>query len=100
MRNNITGGVVAVLAVVVLFLAYLSHAANADAQVVEHSLGDSNELLARRSDRNASRGAIEQPDAEHVLDAFDGSGQRGLRSSQKRSGGDEAVVFRYGENGV
>ena len=80
-----------------LFLADLPHAADADAQIVEHALRDGHEFLTRRRYRNAPRAAIEQPDAENILDALDSSGQSGLRSFQKRGCGDEAVILSYGE---
>ena len=42
-----------------LFLADLSHAADADAQVIQHALRNGHKFLARCSDGNASCAAIE-----------------------------------------
>jgi hypothetical protein len=81
-----------------LFLADLSHAADADAQVIQHALRNGHKFPPRCSDRNASCAAIEQPDAENILDAHDGSGQRRLRGFQKGGGSDEAVVLSHSEN--
>jgi len=42
-----------------VFLADLSHAANADAQVIQHALCNGHKFLARCSDRNAPCAAVE-----------------------------------------
>src|SRR4029453_14553550 len=42
-----------------LFLADLTHAADADTQVIEHTLSDGHEFLTRRSDCDAPRASVE-----------------------------------------
>jgi hypothetical protein len=83
-----------------LLAADLAHAGDADAQVVEHALGDGDEFLAGRRDGDPPRAAVEQPHPEHVLDALDGSRQGRLGGLQNRGGGDEAVVLCHGEDRV
>src|SRR5215813_9248594 len=81
-----------------LFLANLAHAADTDAQVIQHALRDGYKFLARCSDRNTPCAAIEQPDSKNILDAHDRSGQSRLRGFQECGCSDKAIVLRDSEN--
>jgi hypothetical protein len=79
------------------FLADLAHAADAYAQVIQYTFRNGHKFFARCGDRNASRAAIEQPDAKNILDAHDSSRQSRLRGFQKCGCSDKAIVLRDSE---
>ena len=78
----------------------LPHAADGDAQIVQHASGDGDEFLARGGDRDRAGAAVEQLDAEDVLDVLDGARDRRLRSLHQRGGCNEAAIFGDRENGL
>jgi hypothetical protein len=81
-----------------LLVGHLGEIADGVLQIVQHALGDGDELPSRRRDLDTPSIAGKERHPEHALDALDRARQRRLRGLEIRGRSHEAAVLGEGEH--